>query len=187
MKANESTMEKGKGENMNLPELVGRIVGSSREDWHLIADAPSYRDHLQFYETYDGQPNVLHVAAHHSVAVYVRDVSITMAWGLKWLEDFKEDWCKNFPDPKAHGGFVDVFFNNALVYRTAYVWVDGIHFPLPRHTKGKELEVDKRACEFMEVIDSMGRAARPAYDKYQSDLRRAGFTVVDKEWPTFML
>ena len=79
-----------------------------------------------------------------------------------------------------------MFFNNALVYRTAYVWVDGIHFPLPRHTQGAALEVDKGACEFMEVIDSMGRAARPAYDKYQSDLRRAGFTVVDKEWPTFM-
>lgn len=178
--------EKLKGETMNLRQVVGRIVGSSREDWHLIADAPSYRDHLQFYEMYEGQPNVLHVAAHPSVAVYIPDVSITMAWGLKWLEDFKEDWCKNFPNSKANGGFVDVFFNNALVYRTAYVWVDGIHFPLPRHTQGAALEVDKGACEFMEVIDSMGRAARPAYDKYQSDLRRARFTVVDKEWPTFM-
>jgi hypothetical protein len=48
------------------------------------------------------------------------------------------------------------------------------------------LEVDRSACESMEVIDSMGRAVRPSHDKYESDLRRAGFTVVDKEWPRFM-
>jgi hypothetical protein len=170
---------------MDLRTLINTIIDSAPEDWHIIADQPTYRDHLEFYEVYEGQSNVLHAAAHHSVAAYIPDVSVTMAWGLKWNQDFKEDWCKQFPDPKAHGCFLDVFFNNALVFRTAYVWVDGITFPLPRRTKDGDLQVTERACKLMKIIDRMGLAPRPDYESYESDLRRAGFTVVVEEWPKF--
>ncbi len=79
-----------------------------------------------------------------------------------------------------------MFFSNALVYRAAYVWVDGIHLPLPRHTKAGSLEVTKRACALMKVIDRMGKSRRPDFNPYESDVDRAGFTVVDEEWPMFM-
>jgi len=103
---------------------------------------------------------------------------------LEWRENYQADWCDKFPDPHASGGFVDVFFNNALVFRVAYVWVDGTFFPLPRHAK-EGLEVSKRACAFMELIDSIGRSVRRDYHKYEDDLRLAGFTVVNDEWPKF--
>jgi hypothetical protein len=175
----------GQSENMDLRKLIDTVIDSAPEDWHLIADAPSFRDHLEFYEVYDGQPNVLHAEAHGSVGVYIPDVSITIAWGLEWNKDFKEEWCKNFPDPKAHGGFLDIFFNNALVYRAAYVWVDGIFVPLPRRTKDDKLEVTKRACDLMKVIDRMGKSPRQDFNPYESDVKRAGFTVVEEEWPKF--
>ena len=178
--------EEKKGENMNLRELLAKIVGSSREDWHLIADPPSGLNRLQFHEMYESQQNVLHTAAHPRVAVYIPEVSITVAWGPKWLEDFTDDWCKKISDQKANAGFVDMFFNNSLVYRTPYVQVDGIYFPPPRLTGGGALEVDKDACVFMRLVDSIGRSARTSDDTYESDLRRAGFAVVDKEWPKFV-
>jgi hypothetical protein len=169
---------------MELRQLINTVIDSAPEDWHLIADAPSFHDHLQFHEVYDGQPNVLYAEAHHSIGVYIPDVSITIAWGLEWRKDFREEWCKKFPDPKAHGGFLDVFFNNALVYRAVYVWVDGIFLPLP-HPKDERLEVTKRACKLMEVIDRMGKSPRQDFNPYESDVAHAGFTVVDEEWPKF--
>ena len=170
--------------DMELRKLIDKVIDSAPEDWHHIADAPSFHDHLQFYEVYDGAPNVLHAEAHGNVGVYIPDVSITIEWGLEWRKDFKEDWCKNFPAPEAHGGFLDFFFNNGLVYRAAYVWVDGIFFPLPRHANGK-LVVMKRTCDLMKVIDRMGKSPRPDHNPYESDVRRAGFEVVDDEWPKF--
>ena len=170
---------------MDLRKLIDTVIDSAAEDWNLIADAPSFRDHLEFYEVYGGQPNVLHAKAHDRVGVYIPDISITIAWGLEWREDFKADWCKNFPDPKAHGGFLDMFFNNALVYRAVYVWVDGIFLPLPRHTQDDTLEVTIRACDLMKVIDRMARAHAKISTRYESDVKRAGFTVVDEEWPKF--
>jgi hypothetical protein len=37
----------------------------------------------------------------------------------------------------------------------------------------------------MKIIDALGRATRPDFSPYESDLTRAGFTVVDEEWPSF--
>ena len=151
---------------MDLRKLVDKIISSAQEDWHLIADAPTYHDR------------------HHSVGVYIPDVSITVASRLKWNDDFKEDWCKNYPDPHASGCYLDVFFNNALVFRAAYVWVDGVNLPLPQQNAGK-LEVTKRACDLMKVFDRQGRSPRPDYNPYESDVSRAGFEVVEHEWPKF--
>lgn len=53
---------------MDLRKLMNTVIDSAPEEWHLIADAPSYHDHLEFYDTYHGQPNVLHAEAHHSTA-----------------------------------------------------------------------------------------------------------------------
>jgi hypothetical protein len=149
----------------------------------MIGGQPSYHNQFTFYEMYnDGQPNVLHADAHHSVAVYIPDVSITIAWGLVWSKDFKEDWCKQFHDPHAYGCTLDVFFNNALVYRVPYVWVDGISLPLPRRTD-EGLQVTRRACDLMKVIDRMGLAPRQDFNPYESDVRLAGFAIVEEEWP----
>ncbi len=165
---------------MNLRKLIDTVIDSAPEDWHLIADAPSYRDHLSF----DGQPEVLRVEAHSNVGVYIPNVSITTAWGLEWNKNYQDEWCKNFPDPSAHGCYLDMFFNNALIHRTAYIWVDGIKLPLPR-PRGDKLSVTERACKLMKVMDRIGKSPRSNFNSYESDIARAGFTVIEEEWPTF--
>lgn len=62
------------------------------------------------------------------------------------------------------------------------MWVDGVHLPLP---KLKGLGVPRRACDLMKVIDRMGKAPRPDFNPYESDLKRAGFTITDEAWPAF--
>ncbi len=159
-------MAGGKAIEMTLPELWSTILASSREDWHFI-ETPS-SDHK----------------SHDSVAVYIPNISVTIAWGLKWQQDYQAEWCKKFSSPNAYGGYADVFFNNALVYRSPYVWVDGIFFPNPV-PRDKGIEVNKHACTFMKLIESMSSAARPDHHLYEVDLRRAGFTVVNEDWPEF--
>jgi hypothetical protein len=156
-----------KGYNMTLQELWSVILESSREDWHFIgSEEPSFH------------------GKHSSTAVYIPNVSITLAWGRKWQEDYQAEWCKKFPNPSASGEYADVFFNNSLVYRTPYIWVDGIYFPNPR-SGDKGLEVNKQACSFMKLIESMGSTPRPDHHLYEVDLRRTGFFVVNEEWPEF--
>jgi len=172
---------------MNLRELLDIVINSSSQDWHAIgcwgySSGPSYHDHLSFHEIYKGQPNVLHVESHSNVAVYIPDVSITMAYGLDIGDGrYEQPWVKNFPDENANVHFVDVFFNKALVYRDAYVTVDGgrILLPVPRRTKNGNLEVAERACRFVKLLDSMSHNG----SEFDFSIKRAGFTVVDEEWP----
>lgn len=169
---------------MDLKTLIETVTSSNKEMWHTIScwgasSGPSYRDHLQFHQVYNGQKNVLYVDAHGTVATYKPDISITMAWGLEWLEDFQEPWANSFPDRNASGHYVDLFYNSALVFRAAYVAVDGggVYLPLPR---GKTvLEVPQAHYNLIGLLDSLTRGR----SEFASAFRRAGFKVIDAPWP----
>jgi hypothetical protein len=92
---------------------------------------------------------------------------------------------QKFPDPHASGSYLDIFFNHALVYRALYVSVDGGNIKLPLPNNDQDLEVGKGDCDLIRLIDCLGTAQRPAHNSYEGDLRRAGMTVVTKEWPRF--
>lgn len=98
------------------------------------------------------------------IAVYRPDVSISMSWGAE---------------------FVEVRFHNSLVYRTPYVLSNGTFFPLPQPARDGTLAVTRHACALMKIVDALGRAPRPGYSSYESDLSRAGFTIVDGDVPGF--
>ena len=62
---------------MTLQELIEKVVTSDREDWHKITcwganSGPSYRDHLQFYNIWEGERGVLNAESHRRVAHPVR-------------------------------------------------------------------------------------------------------------------
>jgi hypothetical protein len=166
---------------MDLRELLALIIKSSREDWNLIAGETF---HSQF--GIEGPPPTLHAYSHHSVAVYIPNVSISMEWGITWRERYEAEWVITFPDPHATGIYLDIFFNHALVDRVPFVSVDGGNIKLPLPNNDVDLEVEKCACDLIKIIDRMGLAPRPDHNAYEADLRRAGFTVVNKEWPKFM-
>ena len=146
---------------MTLRELLHTIISSSRSDWNTIVcwgthSGPSYRDQFEFYQIYEGQHNVLHSDSHGMVASYKPDLSITMAWGLTANRNFDETWATNFPDPNASSHHVDVFFNNALVYRDLFVSVDGGRAKLPLPLRRNELVVP-RGYLFHKVAGRNGR------------------------------
>src|ERR1700678_2321503 len=88
---------------MTLQELIEKVIRSRREDWHKITcwgsnSGPSYHDSPIFWDKWKGHEGVLEVKSHGNVAVYMPDVSITLAFGLHHLDDFEEEWANKFPD-----------------------------------------------------------------------------------------
>lgn len=172
---------------MTLDEVLETITSSVRGDWWHEAcwgarSAPSYHD--QFCD--EESENLLKVNSHSDIAVYKPNVSITLAYGLQCTDDFKGPWTKKFPNRDASSSYVDVFYNNALVFRDAYVNVDGARarLPLPttkwdkQKTNIKALTVPERLYRFIRLVDSMDHLSD--YDSY---FQQAGFTIVDEEWP----
>jgi len=171
---------------------MDKIIESKAEDWHSIIcwggdSGPSYHGSFTFYEKYHGREGVLEEDSHRDVAVYMPDVSITMAWGLHWVKDFREDWANSFPEPTATSSYVDVFYNNALVFRDVRVTVDGgrVSLPLPNRKFDKDtnkviaLEVPERCYSFIKLVHSIENSLLD-YDEY---CERAGFKIVKEPWP----
>ena len=168
---------------MNLTQIMSIVVSSKTKDWHHIPDGgrePIYRDQLAFYDKSDDQSCVLHPISHSDVAVYIHDVSITLAFGLQWMENFEEEWTKRFPDHKASGEYADVFYSGTLVYRDPYVVVDGGRTLLPLPPRQDKLEIPRTHAQFIRLLDSLGKM--PTFD---GDFRRAGMSLSDEPWPDF--
>jgi hypothetical protein len=172
---------------MDLRNVMTALAMSSIEDWHYIGESPTFRNHIEVFEVAEDEPQVIQVQSHRSTAVYIPDVSITMAWGLTWREDFEEPWVERFPNHQASAEWLDIFFNNALVFRTPYVIVDGgrVTLPLPKYADDDALQVTEGECALLQLIDEMGRGKRPDFASYRLDVKRAGFTVVSTVWPNF--
>ena len=176
---------------MKLTQLLETVVSSQRTDWHHIAcwgahSGPSYREHFTFYEGYEGDEHVLKADSHGNTAIYIPDASITMAFGLEAVEDFKEQWANSFPDPSASSSFVDLFYQGALVYRDVYVNVDGgrAKLPLPRRIFDKQtkkvtaLHIPEAKYQFFKLLDEIEHLSD--FDRY---FEQAGFQIVQEPWP----
>jgi hypothetical protein len=169
---------------MDLRKLLSTIVDSTAEDWNVISGGFTHSEFGR--EGSSEQDATLHAYSHTSVAAYIPNVSISIEWGgLEWRKQYEAAWVKQFPDPHASGSYLDIFFNHALVYRAAYVSVDGGNIKLPCPNNDVDLKVEKGACNLIKLIDRLGAAPRPGHNTYEGDLRRAGMTVVTEEWPLF--
>jgi hypothetical protein len=163
---------------MRLNELIERVAQSEPKDWHAIHGHPTYRDNLEGVRS--GAQHWIEIHSHHSVATFVPDASITMAWGLQVIDDFKEPWANTFSDPHASSANVDVFYNGALVYRALYILVDGArcYLPLPdqRQQPGGVPELYAR---FIKLLDRI--AGQDQFDEY---FQRAGLArMPERPWP----
>src|SRR5688500_4392308 len=88
---------------MTLTELKTILTSSEREDWLKTGcwgafSGPSYRDKL-----IENRPNEISIESHGEVAAFKPNLAVTMAWGLHYLEDFREPWANAFPDGSATG------------------------------------------------------------------------------------
>ncbi len=177
---------------MTFEDVIETIASSEPDEWWSEAcwganSGPSYHYQPEFWDLIDGATNVLKVESHSNVASFKPDVSITMAWGLKCLDDFREEWANKFPDPKASSCFLDIFYNNALIFRDVYVNVDcgRAKLPLPDRKWDEEkkkvtaLNVPERRHRLIKLVDSLEYVSR--FDYY---FQSAGFTIVDEKWPS---
>jgi hypothetical protein len=160
---------------MRLEQLMTQIIASDRSDWHRIhcgghGNGPSYRQEV--IETSNG----LETRQHHMVAVYKADASITMALGLRVMEEYRPDW-NNFPDPNASLHAADIFFNGSLVHRTLYATVDGGRADLPLPT-GNTLDVPADYARLIRLVDALSSVGGS-----REYFQRAGFREVAELWP----
>jgi len=168
---------------VNLIELVSTITTSRSADWnHIVCwgagSGPSYRDRMDFYDMYEGAQHVIVTTSHTDVCSYMPDLSISLAFGLKWMDSFKEPWVDQFPDSHASASFIDLFYNGTLVFRTEYVTVDGGRSRLPLPRRRNNLAIPKTQMDFIYLVDQFGKSS-----SFHEDCARAGMTVVDVPWP----
>ena len=171
---------------MTLTEILEIIVKSDPEKWNEIGcwgygSGPSYKNQFTFYEVFNGEPNILNAESHSNVLVYKEDLSITMAYGLTSNDDFKEDWANQFPNPKAHSNFIDIFYNNSLVFRETYLVVDGgrCRLPIPSFGENSELVVPQQYYDFIKILETISSGSSATYDSY---FKRTGMKIIETEW-----
>ena len=70
--------------------------------------------------------------------------------GEKLNSDFVEEWSKKFPDPNASSFYIELWHNNTLLKKCAFVWVDGARYkvPLPERIGDGKWRIKKSSIEF---------------------------------------
>jgi hypothetical protein len=151
---------------MRLGDILAAVRGSSTEDWNVVSGFGTiYRDRLVIVtSTQHGQR--LEHEGHFYSAAYLPDVSITMAWGMADNKDFQEPWANGFPDKNASSAFVDIFYNNALVFRDTYVSVDGGRADLPIPNTREDLTVSVDDYQLAKIVHEMTHAKTPFEDYF---------------------
>jgi hypothetical protein len=127
----------------------------------------------------------IEVESHSNVISLKSDLLISAAWGLIFNDDYKEFWANAFPDPCASGHYIDFFYSGQLVYRAAYIVVDGgrMKIPMPRveydpsdHSI-KELTVSRFAINFFRALNNL--TSTHDFDRY---VRNAQIEIIEEDW-----
>lgn len=74
------------------------------------------------------------VSEHHSLAVRIEDVGISIAWGAEHNEGevwHVQPWSENFPDSNVRGFYADVRWHGQPIHRELLMSVDGGRAYLP--------------------------------------------------------
>ena len=96
---------------MNLQELWAKVGNTSSDDWNKMEFALG--------------------SGHHSLAVFLDDVDVSIAYGRVVVEDFSEPWVTNFASPSANSIVVDLRYRGQVVDSTVFVSVDDGRYLLP--------------------------------------------------------
>jgi len=122
---------------MRLDEVHGVIVTSDPLDWHRVeADNGSFLNTFVVESTLDAQGaemfSGLEIDGHFGRAAYRPDVSLGIAWGLRYEggRTWQEDWA-TYPDRTIRAYWADVFYAGMLVDRHLLLNVDGGRCFLP--------------------------------------------------------
>lgn len=167
---------------MTLKEYENLIVNTDKNDWTEIGYGPLYLNEFGVWTKGSGEFDNIKIHSHHSYMSLKKNLLVSVAWGLKQNNNFREDWANGFPDPQASSGLVDFFYSGILVYRDIYVSVDGGRavLPLPKIERNPEtyqierLTVSETRYKFFRLLNRMD-----AYDRYITGAR---IETENREW-----
>lgn len=175
---------------MTLEELIEIVVNSKQDEWNVIScwganGGPSFKDRFNFWNVYEGDTNVLTYKSFPDTASYKPNLSITMAWGLNVYENDKDGrvdrpWATCFPDPSpGHSDFLDLYFNNALVFRISYVSVDGgrCKIPFPYYREDGTTYCHRLLTDFMRSVNRI-----TSMDNFDFYFNQTGIEIINEEW-----
>lgn len=163
---------------MTYDEIINIVAKSKLDDWNIVScwgfgSGPSYKSKFLFYDTWETENKVLYEESHGMYGCYKPNVSISLAFGIQLNGDFREEWANKFPDPSASSHCIDIFFNNSLVDRFAYVVVDGGRAKLPITSAVDNLLVDRTYANIIRLADLF--ESQPG--NFEEYLKRAGIKI----------
>lgn len=173
---------------MDINNYIQTIFKSKGKDWQKIhclgnGNGPSYKDHFEFYDIYNGEDNVILLKSHENRATYKPDIKISIAWGLSNSfnnndhHKIKDSWAISFEDESgAYTSFVDFFYNDSLVFRKIYGIVDGgrCKLPIPQIDSNGNFVVSTEYSESIRLLNEIDGDVD--YDYY---LSRSGISLND--------
>lgn len=161
---------------MTLEDLLKAIENSDPSDWNYIT-RPTFAQDIQ--QVSGGHPVPwVEVDEHSSLLVFRPDLSITIAMGIRHLDEFYEDWArKGFADPGASSSWVDFRYNGVPVLRELLVHVDGARAGLPVPAHGS-LDIPSRQYAIWQLIDEITGSGN-----FADYFKRAGLQISKAYWP----
>jgi len=172
---------------MTLPEILNTIAESGREQWSVIVEGPTYLS--AFSTTGTKELLSLHHREHESLAVFIPNPTIVVAWGMDreqrfpdQRDSFTEEWTDRFPNRRAYQIFSDVLFYGVLVHREHLVAVDGGNAYLPLPQRGPDdvcYWISEWQRDFVRLLHEL--SGRWPVDDY---VRTAGLEVRHGEVPS---
>lgn len=166
---------------MEFENFISTIVESDAEDWHRDHCGGPYFSYALGPVTQNDRLINLDYNAHESRAVYKPDIDISLEWGLRHLDDFKEPWAQTYSHDSAMSKFVDLNYRGRIVHRELVVFVDGARCilppPMPEDDDGN-LKVPRSQVKFTKLLNALGGTGE--FDHY---FRHSGMVAVEVPWP----
>jgi len=173
---------------MTLKHIIETITKSSISDWNNIScwgfgAGPSYKNNFTFYEALNGSSNVLTSDSHSELSVFKNDITISMAYGLTANEDFVTPWPGLFPSDEASSHFIDIFYNNGLVFRDTFLTIDGgrCKLPIPSYGENGDLVVKREYYEFIKFLELLS-SGTDSIENFEYYFNRTKVTIIDETW-----
>ena len=120
---------------------------------------------------------------HTRTAVVKDDLMVRLAWGCSIDENFQAPWLKTvFDRGSASHEWVDAFYNEGLVFRTAYLLADNRRVIVPTATGELPLSIPKAQASFLKLLNGLSWGHR-GVERFERFVATEGVSFSSETWP----
>lgn len=168
-------MTTGASRKMTFDDLLLTVQSSSVDEWHKF-------DHNTVYNWgWDEDENgrrLYSPKTHEQLAIYRKDVDISIAFGATINEEFTEDWTQEFPKTDAESIAVELRYRGQPVFEWVFVLVDEARYLLPLPERiGEGFTFPKHKLPFARLMFGL-HGTGGTHQTLESALERAKIIVV---------